>query len=99
MQGLKLVEMIKEQQFLPMFLNFNGGYVGGTKGQHIWLMNELDLEEETLVPTTNLVESVQFSMRISIGNGHKVKTNLYIITMDDMVKPCVVTTILSYVSV
>ncbi len=82
-----------------MFLNFNNGYVGGIKGQHIWLMDELDLEEETLVPTTNLVESVHFSMQVFVGNGHKVKKKFYIAIMDDMVKPCVVATILSYVSV
>jgi hypothetical protein len=38
MQGLKLDEMILGQQFLPMFLNFNNGYVGGLKSQHIWLI-------------------------------------------------------------
>lgn len=38
MQGLKLDEMILGQQFLPMFLNFNNGYVGGLISQHIWLI-------------------------------------------------------------
>ncbi len=38
MQGLKLGGMIKGQQFLPMFLNFNNSYVGGLKSQHIWLI-------------------------------------------------------------
>jgi hypothetical protein len=38
MQGLKFDEMILGQQFLPMFLNFNNGYVGGLKSQHIWLI-------------------------------------------------------------
>jgi hypothetical protein len=37
-QGLKLDGMTKGQQFLPMFLNFNNGYVGGLKSQHIWLI-------------------------------------------------------------
>jgi hypothetical protein len=31
MQGLKLGGMIKGQQFLPMFLNFNNSYVVGKK--------------------------------------------------------------------
>jgi hypothetical protein len=58
-------------------------------------VNELDLEEEALVPTTNLIESVHSSMwGVSTKNGHKVKINLYIITMDEV---CVATINLSYV--
>jgi hypothetical protein len=38
MQGLKLGGMIKGQQFLPRFLNFNNSYIGGQKSQHIWLI-------------------------------------------------------------
>jgi hypothetical protein len=34
-QGLKLGGMIQGQQFLPMFLNFNNGYVGGLKNKHM----------------------------------------------------------------
>jgi hypothetical protein len=49
-------------------------------------MNELDLEEEALVPTTNFVISVHSSMWIFDGNGHMVRTYLYTTTMDDMVK-------------
>jgi hypothetical protein len=57
-------------------------------------VNELDLEEEALVPTTNLIENVHSSMWVSTKNGHKVKINLYIITMDEV---CVATINLSYV--
>jgi hypothetical protein len=49
-------------------------------------VNELDLEEEALVPTTNLIESVHSSMWVFTKNGCKVKINLYIVTMDDMVR-------------
>ncbi len=49
-------------------------------------MNELDLEEEALVPTTHLIESAHSSMWVSTKNGCKVKINLYIVTMDDMVR-------------
>jgi hypothetical protein len=49
-------------------------------------MNELDLDKEVLVATTNLVTSVHSSMWIFDGNGHKVRTYLYTTTMDDMVK-------------
>jgi hypothetical protein len=45
-------------------------------------MNELDLEEEALVPTTNLVENVHSSMWVFVGNGCKVKIDLYTTTMD-----------------
>jgi hypothetical protein len=43
-----------------MFLDFNNGYVGGKKLTHLayYLMNELDREEDALMPTTNLVENV-----------------------------------------
>jgi hypothetical protein len=58
-----------------MFLNFNNGYVGGLKVNTLayYLVNELDLEEEALVPTTNLIESVHSSMWVSTKNGCKVK--------------------------
>jgi hypothetical protein len=49
-------------------------------------MNELDLEEQALVPTTNLITSVHSSMWVFVNNGHKPKTNLYTTTMDDMVR-------------
>lgn len=48
-------------------------------------MNELDLEEQALVPITNFIKSVHSSMWVSAINGHKVKTNLYTTIMDDMV--------------
>jgi hypothetical protein len=35
LQGLKLSGMIQQQKFLFVFLNFNNGYVGGLKTQHI----------------------------------------------------------------
>ncbi len=40
-QGLKFSGLIQRQQFLLVFLNFNNGYVGGLKTQHIWLINLL----------------------------------------------------------
>ncbi len=49
-------------------------------------MNELDLEEEALVPITNLAKNVHSSMWGSVGNGCKVKTNLYTTIMDDVVR-------------
>jgi hypothetical protein len=49
-------------------------------------MSELDLEERALVPTTNLIMSVHSSMWVFAKNGHKLKTNLYTTTMDDMVR-------------
>jgi hypothetical protein len=59
------------------------------KSTHLayYLLNELELKEETLVPTTNFAKHVHSSMWVSIGNiGRKVKTNLYTATMDDMVR-------------
>jgi hypothetical protein len=51
-----------------------------------YLVNELNLEEEALVLTTNLVENVHYFVWVFAENGHKVKTYLYFATMDDMVK-------------
>jgi hypothetical protein len=49
-------------------------------------VNELDLEEEVLVPTINIIESVQSSMWVFVGNGCKKKIDLYTTTMDDLVR-------------
>lgn len=49
-------------------------------------MNELNFEEEALVPTINLVGNVDSSMWVFIKIGHNVKMHLYIATMDDMVR-------------
>ncbi len=58
------------------------------KSTHLayYLVNEFDLEEEALVPITNLAENVHSSMWVSTGNGCKVKTNLYTTIMDDVVR-------------
>ncbi len=49
-------------------------------------MTEHNFEEEALVPTINLVGNVDSSMWVFIKNGQNVKMDLYIATMDDMVR-------------
>jgi hypothetical protein len=49
-------------------------------------MNELNFEEEVVLPIIILVGNVDYSMWIFIKNGHNVKMDLYIATMDDMVR-------------
>jgi len=66
------------------------GYVGGLKNQQIWLVTlcmNLTFKRRFWHQQPISQESVCSSMWVSTKNGYKVKSNLYIATMDDMVNP------------
>ncbi len=66
------------------------GYVGGLKHQQIWLVTlcmNLTFKRRLWCQQPISQESVHSSMWVSVKNGYKVKSNLYIATMDDMVNP------------